>query len=254
MKNCYYINHERFQHGDSLKAFEFAVSLCKKDRNIDTINLLVYQSEQYDSFISELGITRHQFVNHVVPNNSRIKILVHTVRTFKPSCLYAGHDDCEVLIAIGVPQKDLERFIDASRLQYWIIVPWLKAENISFLNIHEAIDIETNESIKIEFEIDDRIKGAIKWLADTSFPNEGFVHPNDENRLKKMANAIAHYGIGYDYDALIHHCINNGILESSAIKIATYFNRAQQRKFATRGENDYRFMKQIMEEGHEDIQ
>ena len=41
MQHCYYINHENFQPEDSQKAFEFAVSLCKKDKNIDTINLLI---------------------------------------------------------------------------------------------------------------------------------------------------------------------------------------------------------------------
>lgn len=52
MQHCYYINHVRFQSGDSQKAFDFAVSLCKKDKNINTINLLVYQENQYDPFIS----------------------------------------------------------------------------------------------------------------------------------------------------------------------------------------------------------
>lgn len=33
MQHCYYINHENFQPGDSKKAFDFAVSLCKKDKN-----------------------------------------------------------------------------------------------------------------------------------------------------------------------------------------------------------------------------
>lgn len=246
MKHCYYINHERFQKGDSRKAFNFAVSLCKEDRNIDTINVLVYQAHQYDPFISELGITPQQFRKHEMPNPSRIKVYVHTVRTFKPGYLFADHEDCEVLIAIGVPPKDLERFVDASRLQYWIIVPWILSENNSFLAIHEAIDIDTNESVVIEKEIDDRLKGAINWLYVTSYPNQGFVHPCDEDRLKQMANALAHYSVDFDGDALIHYCIHNGIVESSAIKIAEYFRRAQQRKFNTRERTNYRFMKQMM--------
>ena len=248
MQHCYYINHKRFQSGDSKKAFDFAVSLCKKDKNIDTINLLVYQENQYDPFISELGITRKQFKSHAIPTNSRVKVLIHTVKTFKPGHLFAGHDDCEVLVSIGVPPKDLLRFVDATRLQYWIIVPWLISENKSFLAIHEAIDIETNESLKIDKEIDNRLKGAIKWLQSTSFPEAGFVHPNDEDRLKQMANAIAHYGLDYDNDALIHYCINNGILETPARKMAHYFEKAKRRKFSTREKTDYRFLKQMMEE------
>ena len=33
MQLCYYINHENYQPGDSKKALEFVVSLCKKDKN-----------------------------------------------------------------------------------------------------------------------------------------------------------------------------------------------------------------------------
>lgn len=245
MKQCFYINHENYQQGDSLKAFKFAVFLCQKDKSIDTINLLVYQKNQYNPFISELGISQKQFKNHTFPN-SRVKVHIHTVRTFNPGNLLVGHENCEVLIAIGVPPKSFERFIDASCLKYWIIVPWTKIENMSFLAIHEAIDIETNKSIKMDFNIDNHLKGAINWLKQTSYPNAGFVHPNDELRLKQMANAIAHYSIDFESDALIHFCINNGILETSAIKIANYFEKAKQRKFSTNEITNYPFLKQMM--------
>lgn len=95
--------------------------------------------------------------------------------------------------------------------------------------LYETIDIETSENIKIEYGIDDRLKGAINWLSQTYNTNQGFNPPNDEDRLKQMANAIAHYGLDYDNDALIHYCINNGILETPARKMAHYFEKAKRR-------------------------
>lgn len=56
--------------------------------------------------------------------------------------------------------------------------------------LYETIDIETSENIKIEYGIDDRLKGAINWLSQTYNPNQGFNPPNDEDRLKQMAHAF----------------------------------------------------------------
>lgn len=63
-----------------------------------------------------------------------------------------------------------------------------------------------------------------------------------------MANAIAHYGLNYEYDALIYYCIKNGILETPTRKKAIYFEKAKSRKFSTRKKTDYRFLKLMMDE------
>ena len=78
MEKLFYLNHERFQNGDTKKALNFAMSLLKQDTNIDTITLLVYTAQQYAPFIQEdLNIPLKQFQNHVVPNrlNKRIEMV-----------------------------------------------------------------------------------------------------------------------------------------------------------------------------------
>lgn len=230
MEQLYYLNHERFEPGDTKKAFEFAIQLIKKNKDVDTITFLVYQQHQYEPFLGEMGFTRQQIQAHMF-NVNGIKIQIHTVKTYHPNYIFSGEPNRELLIAVGVPPKSLEEFIDKSRVKYWIIVPWIMDENEQFLKIFEAKNFETNEQITFEYEIDTRIKGAIEWLKATSYPNEGYHHPNDENRLKDMANAIKNYHIPFEHDALIHYCIHNGLLYDSACKTVEYFEKAQNRKF-----------------------
>lgn len=246
MDLLYYLNHEHYQKGDLQIAFKFAMGLCKKDTNIDTITLLVPQANNYDVISNELSIPEKLCKKHIVPNPLKKCLQVHTVKTYSPSLKFLGHDDCELLIAIMVSPKDLDQFVDKSRVKYWIVVPWLLSENKSFFEIHEAIDLETGEISHGEYQLDDRVKHAIEWLKSTSFPNECFNHPNDKERLKKMSNALSHYNVPLSYDAVVYYCLNNGIINEASHIIADHFLKAQQRLFAV-PRHDYDFLKEMMD-------
>ncbi len=248
MEYLYYLNRERFSEGDTRKAFDFAKTLIKQDDNIKAITFLVYQSNQYEPFLKELGIRVNDCKKHLIGNANGISIQVHTVKTYNPSYAFIGDNNCEILIAIGVPPKELEKFLDKSKVKYWIIVPWILTENESFLVVHEAIDLETGVSLNIISDVDYRVKGAVRWLLATSYPNEGYHHPNDSNRLKQMSNALAYYNVPLGFDSVYHYCINNGMLDASAKKTAEHFVKAQNRKFSVNGGNNYDFLKQMMEQ------
>lgn len=151
------------------------------------------------------------------------------------------------MIVIGVPSKNLIPFVDKSRVKYWIIVQWVIEENLSFLNVFEAIDIETNKQFIPQYSLDERVKHAIEWIKSTSYPNEGFIHPNDKDRLKQMANTLKHFHIPFEYDAVVHYCIHHGIAYMSAIQIADHFYKAQKRKFVTLDKTDYKFLKTMLD-------
>lgn len=54
----YYLNRERFEKGDTVKAAEYAIQCAKEDSNIDTITFLVYQQDHYSAFLGEMNFTR----------------------------------------------------------------------------------------------------------------------------------------------------------------------------------------------------
>lgn len=245
MEQLYYLNHERFEKGDTTKAFKFAVKLINENKDVDTITFLVYQQNQYATFLGEMRFTPQQIKAHAF-NVDGLKVQIHTVKTYNPNYIFAGEPKRELLIAVGVPPKDLEQFVDKNRVKYWIIVPWVINENEQFLRVHEAINFETGERIEMQYEIDSRIKGAIEWLKATSYPNEGYHHPLDENRLKSMANAIKQLKIPFEHDSLLHYCINNGLTNDAALKTIEYFEKAQQRKFHVDGDYDPQFLLQQM--------
>lgn len=243
----FYLNRARFEKGDTTTALKYALGLAKQDKGIDTITLLVLQQQQYDFFLSEIGFQPVHFKNHVA-NIAGYKIQIHTVKTYSPDYQFQEHPQSEILIAVGVPPKDLISFEDFSNIKYWIIVPWLMDENAEWLSIFEAVDLETGQCVAAPNSADVRILNAIAWLRETSYPNEGYHHPLDEDRLHQMANAIKHYKVPFDYASTVYAGLHNGLIPSAARKTAEAFMKAQDRKYAIKYD-DYGlpFLKEMME-------
>lgn len=248
----YYLNHEKFQTGDTIKALQFAIKLAKKNKGIDTITLLVYQQHQYETFLSEVGFKPSHYKNHVA-NIDGYKVQIHTVKTYHPDYWFANHPQSEILVAVGVPPKQMEQFEDYSNIKYWIVVPWLLDENREWLSIFEAKDIETDQTMQTPNMVDERIANAIGWLRETSYPNEGYHHPLDEDRLHQMANAVKHYKVPFDYASTVYCGLHNGLIPSAARSTAEAFLRAQRRAFVIKYDHyDFTFLKEMMEKNHDD--
>ena len=243
----YYLNREQFKQGDTKIALTYALKKAKEDKGIDTITLLVSTQHQYKPFLGELGIN---YKNHIV-NIHGHSVHIHTVKTYHPSHMYAGQPQSEILIAIGVPPKELERFEDYSNIKYWIVIPWLMSEIREWLSIFGATDLESKQAIELPSIADIRIANAIDWLKSTSSPNEGYSHTIDENNLHQMANALKHYNVPVDYAATVRCAMDNGLIPSAARKTAEAFMQAQKHAFSIRHDihNIYEntFLKEKME-------
>lgn len=246
----YYLNHERFQKGDTTKALQFALSLMKEDKNIKTITLLVYQQLHYEPFLGELKFTPKELKNHGRVYRD-VNLQVHTVKTYSPDYLFSGWQPSEVLIAVGVPPKHLEQFEDKSNVAHWIIVPWTLEENREILSVYEAIDIERGNAYPAPAPADERVRNAIGWLKSTSYPNEGYHHPNDSERLHEMANALKKYKVPVSYASAVYCGMHNGLVPSAARQTAEAFMRAQNRLFTVGRDVNYDFLKQMMSETHD---
>lgn len=246
----HYINHERFQKGDTKLATRYALQLMREDKALKTVTFLVYTQHQYEPFLGEMGFSASDYKHHggVMKDG---KYQIHTVKTYNPDYLFAGKEPSEVLIAIGVPLVELLRYEDKSDIAHCIIVPWTLEENREILSIYEAKDIETGEKYPKPNAADERIVNAIGWLKWTSYPNEGYHHPNDEMRLHQMANALKKYKVPVEYASVVYCGMHNGLIPSSARKTADAFVRAQTRLFAVDRDTNYTSLKIMMEERHD---
>jgi len=249
----HYLNHEHYLPGDTKLATKYASKLMREDGALKIVTFLVYTQLQYEPFLDEMGFKPNDYKNHGYALKDG-KLQIHTVKTYNPDYLFAGREPSEILIAVGVPSAELLRYEDKSNIAHCIIVPWALEENREFLSIYEANDIETGDRYPNPVDADDRIVNAIGWLKATSFPNEGYHHPFDEDRLHQMANAIKHYKVPFNYASTVYAGLHNGLIPSAARKTAEAFMKAQNRKFAIQY-NDYGlpFLKEMMETKHKDI-
>lgn len=227
-----------------MQGLKHALLVAKQDKDVKTITFLVHHQSQYESFLEELNFNPFHYKKHIA-QMCGYEIQIHTVRTYHPSYRSTTHPKCEILIAIGVPPKELERFEDYSNIKYWIIIPYGLNENYEWLSIFEAEDINTKEIMLAPSVPDSRILNAINWLNETSFPNSGFYNPLDKDRLYQLANALKHYRIQFNYASTVKCAIDQGMKPSSARKTAEAFERARKHSFLIKNPPyDFRFLLQ----------
>jgi hypothetical protein len=242
----HYLNHNHFQLGDTKLATRYATKLMHQNGALTVVTFLVYSKQQYEPFLGELELAPDVYKNHgCAMKDGRIQI--HTCKTYNPDYLFAGNSPSEILIAVGVPPKALIKYEDKSNIAHCIIVPWTLDENHQLLSIYEAVDMETGESFPKPEDADERIVNAINWLKSTSFPNEGYHHSLDSNRLHQIANALKKNKVPFEYASTVYCGIHSGLIPSAARKTADAFEKAQNRLFAVEKDTDYSFLKKVLE-------
>ena len=244
MKEVYYVNAKQYDNYCLKSAISKAFSISKTDEEVEQIIIVVSTKKQFsllDSVFPEKVINGKCY--HVTGTNLGFRF--ETVKTLSP------YLSCKaVFVPLCLSQKDLIKYEDEWSFRYWIVVSWHYSELEPWLKVHSAIDVATNKPIEANFSVDEKIQNAIGWLKATSYPNEGFIHPLDLNRLKCMSNAIAQSKLVADYDAILHYCLNNGIWHKGGRKIAEYFVKAQTKKFKTDGNYPFKFLVDMMNEKH----
>ena len=222
----FYVDSETHRKDDVLTAWLKAINIVKENQNIKTITFLVGQKSQYD-LLSPLPFASKQIKNGGLVTADGYHIQFKTLKTYHPNYVFSNNKPSEIVISICISPKDLYQFEDKSAIACWIIVPWTLSENAEFLSIYEAEDCEHGTFFCPPSHIDDRVANAIDWLKQTSFPNEGYHHPNDEERLKNVAVTLKKMHMPVEYDSIVYYCLNNGFIPSAARKTADYIMRAQ---------------------------
>lgn len=199
-------------------------------------------NEVLDGIFPQANIASHRY--HC--GEPSCGILIETLKNYSASFPH-------ILIPILVSEKDLAKFEDEYNALVWVIVSPDMSQMENWLRIHSAVNIDTKQALVYSGTIDDRVINAIEWLRATSYPNEGFVHPLDLNRLKSMANALATNQVPVDYYSVLHYCITHEIYHEGGRIIANHFVKAQTRKFKTDGNYNMAFLTEMMNSKHERI-
>lgn len=241
----YYLNHEHYLSGDVRKAFECAMDYIKKNRSINKMTFLVSTKSQFD-FLD--GLFTPQQLKAGSFNCGSYLVQVKTVRTYEPDYCYEGREPAELLMSIAVSPVDLAKFEDKSDIKACFIVPWTLEENLDFLKVRGAKNMETGEPIAGNDEIDERVVNAINWLKAVAYPNDGYNHPNDIDKLHDMANALSHYHVPLDMFSVERCARNLGLFPSSAYKTAEAFVDAQHRKLRVTHSMGLAHLRKMMEE------
>lgn len=242
MKKVFYLNSDIFTSTGLAKAMLKSIKLATEEKL--PVVIVVPTT-------SQLTLLNKIFPKDSLKNkcfyDSKYNITFHfyTFKTYSASYLKQ-----HVFVPICLSEKELVKFEDDWNACYWVIVPSVKNSLCSWLKVNKAQDLATNEIIHNDFCLDEKVQNAIGWLKATSYPNEGFHHPLDLNRLKCMANAVNSCNLSFNYDSVLYYCLNNGINHDGGRKIAEYFTKAAQRKFKTDGNYPLLFLKEMMNESH----
>lgn len=244
MKEVYYVSQQPYSIDCLKRAVVKALQIKKSDDSVKTIVIMVPTASQF-SLLTELFSSTDIKNRCYHFEKENVGIRLETVKTYSVPV-----SSNQILIPLCVNPKDLFQFEDEWCAQYWIIVPWIMSEMESWLKVHSAKDVSNGEIIANDFLLDAKVQNGIEWLKATSFPNEGFNHPLDYNRLKCMANAIAECGLNITYESVLYYCLNHDINHDGGRKIADAFVKAQTRKFKTDGNYPLRFLKEMMDTKH----
>ena len=73
--------------------------------------------------------------------------------------------------------------------------------------------------------MDRMLKASLDWINEIAYPDAGFGHPNDENKVKCAARALNKMGVAINEQEVIDYCNELGMPKDSIDKIVDWFSR-----------------------------
>ena len=92
------------------------------------------------------------------------------------------------------------------------------------------------------------LKAAMTWLKNIANPNEGMIHPLDDDKLKSVANAMASLNVVIDEEVIYEEGRSLRICDKSIEMIIEAFRKAEQRRFSTMNRFPVDFLERRLKE------
>jgi len=190
------------------KAFRHLINICKNsDKRLKVVLFVPGKDNLKGTTIEEAlppevmkRLKRGEEV--ALPNNSSLK--VETVRTFR------GSYSTNAIIAIYAYKEMLNKIDSMKRLDYVIVVPWLKKDLDDWISTwNPTIDGEPSK-IKTEIIKNPIVKEVLKSLTVRVNLHTGLTHPSDKASAVQIFKELLKHGIRYDSDLIRIWAMQNG--------------------------------------------
>jgi len=76
--------------------------------------------------------------------------------------------------------------------------------------------------------MDKMVKASLDWINCIANPHAGFIHPNDENKVKCAARALNEMGVLINVTDIISYCYQLGMPQRSIDKIVDWYSRPER--------------------------
>ena len=73
--------------------------------------------------------------------------------------------------------------------------------------------------------MDNFVKASLDWLNSIAYPNSGFDHPNDENKVKCASRALNKLGIPVNLDEVRDYCQSLNWPSDSIARVVDWYSR-----------------------------
>ncbi len=73
--------------------------------------------------------------------------------------------------------------------------------------------------------MDKMVKASLDWINEIAYPDAGFIHPNDENKVKCASRALFSLGVTIDILEIKDYCIELGFPRESIQRLADWYSR-----------------------------
>jgi hypothetical protein len=73
--------------------------------------------------------------------------------------------------------------------------------------------------------MDKMLKASLDWINRIANPHAGFIHPNDENKVKCASRALNEMGVLINVPDIISYCYQLGMPQKSIDKIVDWYSR-----------------------------
>lgn len=92
------------------------------------------------------------------------------------------------------------------------------------------------------------LKASLDWINDIAYPDAGFLHPNDVNKVKCASRALYKMGVEVNKEEVIEYCKQLKMPKEAIDKIVDWYSRPKRLRLTNGITFKYSDLKKVWKE------